>query len=91
MLARRDGVFRIPMELVNHVYRQYYENQYCDDFETLALWLKETGFHQIQRVDIGRGAWVELLIDRDERRFSLYVEAQKGSDQSAAATPTQWK
>jgi predicted SAM-dependent methyltransferase len=78
MLERRGGRFRTPMELVNEVFRQGREHQFCYDFETLALLLRETGFVEVKRQDFGAGMIENLLIDQEERRFeSLYVEGRR--------------
>ena len=76
MLARRGGALRTPMEVLNVLFRQEFEHQYCYDYETLHLWLEEAGFAHIIRADYGVGRISEMLIDQNERRFeSLYVEA----------------
>lgn len=69
---------RTPMELVNDVFRQKLQHQYCYDFETISLLLNEAGFKNISRVTFSSGGCKELQIDQEERRMeSLYVEAQK--------------
>ena len=69
---------RTPMAMVNEVFRQQYEHQYCYDFETLALLLSEAGFADVTRVDFGAGALPELQIDRPTRKDeSLYIEGRK--------------
>jgi predicted SAM-dependent methyltransferase len=69
---------RTSMELVNDVFRQKLQHQYCYDFETISLLLAEAGFQNICRVNFGSGCCHKLQIDREERRLeSLYVEAQK--------------
>jgi hypothetical protein len=69
---------RTPMELVNDVFRQKLQHQYCYDFETLSLLIAEAGFENIRQVEFGSGLCKELQIDREERKLeSLYVEAQK--------------
>ncbi|HEY1769790.1 MAG TPA: methyltransferase domain-containing protein [Chthoniobacterales bacterium] len=76
MLDRRGGRHRTPMEVVNVVFRQRYEHQYCYDFETLALYLRDAGFASVRRMEYCHGEMPELLIDREDRRFeSLYIEA----------------
>jgi predicted SAM-dependent methyltransferase len=78
MLERRGGRFRTPMEVVNEVFRQGFQHQYCFDYETLALWLRDAGFCEVHRVDYGIGSISNLLIDQSDRRFeSLYVEARR--------------
>lgn len=70
--------FRTPMELVNDVFRQKLQHQYCYDFETIAVLISEAGFKDISRVSFASGTCKDLQIDRVERRSeSLYVEARK--------------
>ena len=54
---------RTPMELVNDVFRQKLQHQYCYDFETISLLLSESGFENIRRVAFGSGFCEELQID----------------------------
>jgi predicted SAM-dependent methyltransferase len=69
---------RTPMELVNDVFRQKLQHQYCYDFDTISLLLSEAGFKDISRVTFSSGVCKELQIDQEERCFeSLYVEARK--------------
>lgn len=69
---------RTPMELVNDVFGQRLQHQYCYDFETICMLLSEAGFENLTRVDFSYGSCKELQIERAERQFeSLYVEAQK--------------
>jgi predicted SAM-dependent methyltransferase len=78
LLERWGGRFQTPMEVINRVFRQGSEHQYCYDFETLALRLREVGFEEVRRADFGQGADPELWIDQPERRLeSLYVEAKR--------------
>ncbi|UEM25228.1 methyltransferase domain-containing protein (plasmid) [Skermanella mucosa] len=78
MLERRGGRFRTPMEVVNEVFRQGREHQFCYDFETLALLLREAGFVEVERQNFGAGRIEYLLIDQEARRFeSLYVEGRR--------------
>jgi len=77
MLARRNRRFQTPMEVINEVFRQGREHHYCFDYETLSLWLRNAGFVEVVRADLGLGACPELLIDQEWRKFeSLYVEAR---------------
>ncbi len=78
VLKRRDGRFRTRMEVINEVFRQRYEHQYTYDFETISLYLNETGFVNCKKQGYGNGSVPELLIDKENRAFeSLIVEAQK--------------
>jgi hypothetical protein len=49
-----------PMELVNEVFRQQFQQQFCFDFETISLWLTEAGFQKVNRVDFRCGKCQEL-------------------------------
>ncbi|KJH73151.1 class I SAM-dependent methyltransferase [Aliterella atlantica] len=70
--------YHTPMELVNDVFRQNLQHQYCYDFETISLLLSEVGFKNISRVGFSIGSCKQLQIDREERQMdSLYVEATK--------------
>ena len=78
ILARRNGKFRTPMEVINEVFRQNFEHHYCYDFETLSLWLKEAGFTDIVRVGFEDGSCPDLQVDKESRCFeSMYIEAKK--------------
>jgi predicted SAM-dependent methyltransferase len=77
-MHKPDRKTRTPMELVNDVFRQKLQHQYCYDFETISLLLSEAGFKDISRATFCSGSCEELQIDREERRMeSLYVEARK--------------
>jgi predicted SAM-dependent methyltransferase len=79
MMQRRPQVTpRTRMAIVNEVFRQGFEHQYCYDFETMKVVLEEAGFKDIRRVDFHTSNIPELLIDQESRKFeSLYVEAIK--------------
>jgi len=79
MLQRRPNVTpRTRIAIVNEVFRQGFEHQYCYDFETIKVVLEEAGFKDVRRVDFHTSSIPELLIDQEGRRFeSLYVEAIK--------------
>lgn len=77
-MLEKGREIRTPMELVNDVFRQKLQHQYCYDFETMALVLSEAKFKDINRVTFSSGVCKELQIDRTERQFeSLYIEAIK--------------
>ena len=67
------------MEVINCVFRQTYEHQYCYDEETLILHLKEAGFESAEpKKKFGEGEIPDLLIDQKDRACeSLYAEAKK--------------
>ena len=79
MMQRRPEVKpRTRMAIVNEVFRQGFEHQYCYDFETMKVVLEESGFKDVRRVDFQTSSIPDLLIDQESRRFeSLYVEATK--------------
>ncbi|MCC5631225.1 class I SAM-dependent methyltransferase [Nostoc sphaeroides] len=79
MMQRRPEVKpRTRMAIVNEVFRQGFEHQYCYDFETMKVVFEESGFKDVHRVDFETSNIPELLIDQESRRFeSLYVEATK--------------
>jgi predicted SAM-dependent methyltransferase len=80
MLARRNRQFNTPMQVVNEVFRQKLEHQYCYDFETIQILIEEMGFIDVQRVRGNDGRCKELIINQKERSFeSLIVEAIKPS------------
>lgn len=67
-----------PMAMLNEVFRQANEHQFCYDYETLALCLLEAGFASVERVAFRQGGLPGLLIDAASRKVeSLYVEARK--------------
>lgn len=73
-----QGSQRTGMSMVNEIFRQGYEHQYCYDYETLSLCLSEAGFARVSRVDFRSGDCKELQIDLPSRREeSLYVEAHR--------------
>jgi predicted SAM-dependent methyltransferase len=77
LMGQRDQC-RTPMEVVNQVFRQGYEHQFCYDYETLCLYLQRAGFSEVQRQSFRKGSVPEMLLDRNERRTeSLYVEGAK--------------
>ncbi|MCC5666556.1 methyltransferase domain-containing protein [Nostoc sp. CHAB 5784] len=79
MMQRRPEVKpRTRMAIVNEVFRQGFQHQYCYDFETIKVVLEESGFKDVRRVDFQTSSIPELLIDQESRKFeSLYVEATK--------------
>jgi predicted SAM-dependent methyltransferase len=70
--------FNTKMEVLNAVFRQYFEHKYAYDFPTLELSLKRAGFADIQRQTFGKSVLRDLCIDNPDRiSESLYVEAVK--------------
>jgi predicted SAM-dependent methyltransferase len=70
--------FNTKMEVVNVVFRQYFEHKYAYDFPTLELALRRSGFVDIQRQEFGKSLLPELCIDNPDRvSESVYVEAVK--------------
>ena len=70
--------YNTKMELINVVFRQYYEHKFAYDFETLEFLLRKHGFSSVCRQSFGQSLLSDLLIDKPERATeSLYVEAVK--------------
>lgn len=68
-----------PLQAISFV-TQEYGHRSAWDFETLKLYLTESGFRQIDQVGFKQGRCTELFLDKDleERKFvSLYAEAVK--------------
>ena len=72
--------FSTKMEVLNAVFRQYFEHKYAYDFDTLELALRRAGFSDIHKQAFGKSLSPELCIDNPDRvSESLYVEAVKRS------------
>jgi predicted SAM-dependent methyltransferase len=70
--------FQTKMEVLNAVFRQYFEHKFAYDFPTLEMALKRAGFTDIRRQAFGKSASSDLCIDNPSRvSESLYVEAVK--------------
>jgi predicted SAM-dependent methyltransferase len=70
--------FHTKMEVVNAVFRQYFEHKFAYDFATLEFVLRRYGFDAVQRQSCGQSVANGLAIDKPERASeSLYVEASK--------------
>jgi|SRR5579864_2817377 len=70
--------FNTKMEVLNVVFRQYFEHKYAYDFPTLEFVLRRSGFGGIQKQAFGKSLLSELCIDNPDRiSESLYVEAVK--------------
>jgi len=80
--GRADAYFgshyNTKMELVNVVFRQYFEHKFSWDYETMQFALRRYGFSVIYRQGFGQSVQDGLAIDKPERASeSLYVEAVK--------------
>lgn len=70
--------YNTKMELVNVVFRQYFDHKFAYDYATLEFLLYKYGFSAVYRQDFGRSRMNELTIDQAIRASeSLYVEAVK--------------
>jgi predicted SAM-dependent methyltransferase len=70
--------YNTKMEVVNAVFRRYFEHKYAYDFSTLEFVLRRYGFCDVQRQSFGKSVEAELSIDKADRATeSLYVEAVK--------------
>jgi predicted SAM-dependent methyltransferase len=77
-----DGVYgskyNTRMELVNVIFRQYFEHKFAWDYETMEFVLQRYGFSTVRHQCFGESLLPELVIDMPERASeSLYVEAMK--------------
>jgi predicted SAM-dependent methyltransferase len=77
-----DGAFgskyNTKMELVNVIFRQYYEHKFAWDYDTMQFVLRRYGFSSVYRQSFGQSLFPSLAIDLPERASeSLYVEAVK--------------
>lgn len=72
--------FNTKMEVLNVVFRQYFEHKYAYDFSTLEFVLRRSGLGDIRKQDFCQSLLPELCIDNPDRvSESLYVEAVKVS------------
>lgn len=70
--------FNTKMEVVNAVFRQYFEHKFAWDFETMQFVLVRYGFCDIRKMSFGESMKPEFCIDNPDRvPESLYVEAKK--------------
>lgn len=71
--------FHTKMEVLNAMFRQYFEHKFAYDFPTLEFLLVRYGFKEVTKQSFGRSGRPELAIDSPDRASeSLYVEAIKG-------------
>jgi predicted SAM-dependent methyltransferase len=74
--------FHTKMEVLNAVFRQYFEHKFAYDFPTLEFLLRRYGFGEVWNQSFGRSMLPELAIDSPDRASeSLYVEAVKSASQ----------
>jgi predicted SAM-dependent methyltransferase len=72
--------FNTKMEVLNAMFRQYFEHKFAYDFPTLEFLLFRYGFSEVQNQSFGRSTLPELAIDSPDRASeSLYVEAVKSA------------
>jgi predicted SAM-dependent methyltransferase len=70
--------YNTKMELVNVVFRQYFEHKFAWDYETMQFVLRRYGFSDVHCQCFGQSIVEGLAIDMPERASeSLYVEAVK--------------
>jgi predicted SAM-dependent methyltransferase len=70
--------FSTKMEVLNAMFRQYFEHKFAYDFPTLEFLLRRYGFSEIRKQSFGRSMLTELTIDSPDRASeSLYVEGLK--------------
>jgi predicted SAM-dependent methyltransferase len=70
--------YNTKMELLNVVFRQYFEHKFAWDYETLEFALRRYGFPSVHRQSFGQSLLERLALDMPERASeSLYVEAVK--------------
>lgn len=68
----------LPMDVLNHIFRQDGEHKYGYDFETLKASLTKAGFTNVTQASYKISADPQLLNDQPNHQFhSLYVEAFK--------------
>jgi SAM-dependent methyltransferase len=71
-------LYRTQMQLINAVFRQYYEHKYAYDEETLQLVLRDAGFSPVTLQSYGRSLDPNMAPDFEARQSeSLYVEGSK--------------
>jgi predicted SAM-dependent methyltransferase len=77
--------FNTKMEVLNAVFRQYFEHKYAYDFPTLEYALQRVGFSDIRKQEFGKSLLPDLCIDSPDRvSESLYVEAVKNSSSAVS-------
>lgn len=70
--------YNTKMELVNVVFRQYFEHKFAWDYETMEFILRRFGFSAVYRQGFSQSMQDGLAIDMPERASeSLYVEGVK--------------
>jgi len=70
--------FNTKMEVVNAMFRQYFDHKFAYDFPTLQFLFERYGFGKVCKQSFGQSMKPELCIDSADRSSeSLYVEAVK--------------
>lgn len=70
--------YNTKMELINVVFRQYFEHKFAYDHDTIEFLLYQIGFSTVHRQEFGKTLMDELNIDLPVRASeSLYIEAVK--------------
>lgn len=76
--AHFGSKYNTKMELVNVVFRQYFEHKFAWDYETMEFVLRRFGFSDVYQQSFGNSVEEGLAIDMPERASeSLYVEGVK--------------
>jgi len=76
--AHFGSKYNTRMELVNVVFRQYFEHKFAWDYETMEFVLRKSGFSGTYLRAFGESMMDGLAIDMPERASeSLYVEGVK--------------
>jgi predicted SAM-dependent methyltransferase len=72
--------FNTKMEVLNAMFRQYFEHKFAYDFPTVEFLLRRYGFSEVRNQAFGRSALPDLAIDSPDRASeSLYVEGVKSA------------
>jgi predicted SAM-dependent methyltransferase len=72
------SLFNTKMEVVNAMFRQYFEHKFAYDFPALQFVLERYGFSEVHNLSLGQSLRPALCIDNPDRASeSLYVEAVK--------------
>jgi len=79
--------FNTKMEVVNAMFRQYFEHKFAYDFRTLEFLLHRYGLSAVQKQAFSISSLPELAIDSPDRvSESLYVEAVRPTVRPAKET-----
>lgn len=70
--------YNTKIELVNVIFRQYFEHKFAWDYETVDFVLRRYGFSEVYRKKLGQSILDGLAIDMPDRASeSLYIEGIK--------------